>query len=116
MVMPVADQAAQQIRAPQERGILCLLRTQYKMVATTGAGMTSVHHELLGGEPAFVGVGVQGFGLLHHFVPGPDRLHIHFDHPRVRGDPEMGDPVVRGWLVALQQYRLLESCSGFLDG
>ena len=50
MIVPVTDQAAQQVGAAQERRIERGQRAEYKMIAATGAGMAAVEHELLAGQ------------------------------------------------------------------
>ena len=51
MVVPVGDQAAQQIGAAQERPVGRRGAAEHEVVAAAGAGVAAVEHELLGGQP-----------------------------------------------------------------
>ena len=50
MVVPVADQAAQQIGATQEGRIERSERAEDKVVTAAGAGMATIEHELFAGQ------------------------------------------------------------------
>ena len=54
VVVPVADQAAQQIGPPQERAVAGRGAAEHEVIAAAGAGVAAVEHELLGsrGRPA----------------------------------------------------------------
>ena len=52
MVVPVRQQAAQQVRPAQERRIGRRGAAEHEVVAAAGAGVAAVEHELLGSQPA----------------------------------------------------------------
>ncbi len=51
MVLPVGDQALQQVGAAQQRAVGRRGPAEGHVVATAGAGVAAVEHELLGAEP-----------------------------------------------------------------
>ena len=51
MVVPVREQAAQQVRPAQERRIGRRRAAEHEVIAAAGAGVAAVDHELLGSEP-----------------------------------------------------------------
>ncbi len=51
VVMPVAHETAQQIWSSQEWALARRRAADDDVIATTGAGMAAIEHELLGGEP-----------------------------------------------------------------
>ena len=71
MVVPVADQAAQQIRPPQERAVRRRRAAEDDVVAAAGAGVAAVEHELLGAEPRLPRLFVERRGLTR---PAPSQL------------------------------------------
>ena len=52
MVVPVADQAAQQVGPAQKRTVGRRRAAEHDVVAAAGAGVPAVEHELLGAQPA----------------------------------------------------------------
>ena len=50
MVLPVGDQAAQQVGPAQERAVGRRRAAEHDVVAAAGAGVPAVEHELLGAE------------------------------------------------------------------
>ncbi len=117
VVMPVTDQAAQQIRAAQERRILGRGAAEYEVVATAGAGVAPVDHEFFRGQSGLSRLFVEKLGALYQLVPSGGRLHVDLDHTRVRRDPEVAQPRIGRWLVAFQQQRAMQFfCAGFDGG
>ena len=51
MVVPIGQQAAQQVRPAQERRIRRRFAAEHEVIAAAGAGVATVEHELLGGQP-----------------------------------------------------------------
>ena len=86
MVVPVRDQAAEQVRPPEERGVLRTRAAQHDVVAAAGARVASVEHELLGRQARQARRLVQRFGVVEQFVPVGRRVDVHFDDARVRRD------------------------------
>src|SRR5207244_1568090 len=58
VVLPIGDDAPQQVGPAQERAVARGRPSQRQMVATTGAGVGAVKVERLGAEPGGAGVGV----------------------------------------------------------
>ena len=48
MVVPVADQASQQIGSSQERAVVGRGAAQHEVIAAAGAGVATVQHEFFG--------------------------------------------------------------------
>ena len=69
MVLPVGDQAAQQIGPPQERAVGRARAAEHDVVAAARARVPAVEHELLGHEPRVMRVLVETFGDREHLVP-----------------------------------------------
>src|SRR5690606_16350441 len=80
MVMPVTDQAAQQIGAAQKRRVSRCRATQDKMVTATGTGVPAVDHELLGGQSRLARLFVKKLSAFDQLIPGGGRLHVDLDH------------------------------------
>ena len=73
MVLPVGDQAAQQIGAAEKRAVGRRRSANDDVVAAAGTGVPAVEHELLGAESGFVRVLVEPGGdldQLRHEVAG----------------------------------------------
>src|SRR5205823_14505672 len=51
MVLPIGDEAAQEVRTPQDRAVRRCRPSKRHVVAAAGAGVAPVEHELLGAEP-----------------------------------------------------------------
>jgi hypothetical protein len=51
VVMPIAQQTSQQVRSAQERGIRGRFAAEHEVIAAARARMTTIEHELLGGQP-----------------------------------------------------------------
>ena len=116
MVVPVSDEAAQQIRPAEESAVVRSLAADDDMVAAAGAGVLSVEHELLGAEAGFAGQIVKDGGGFHQLVPRRGGVDVYFDNARVRGDLEQAGPrIVRG-RVAFEHYRHLEMIGGVFNG
>ena len=114
--MPVADQAAQQVRSAQEGRILGRRTAQYEVVTATGAGMAPIDHELLGGQAGLPGLFVEEFGAFYQLVPGGGRLYVDLDDTGVWRDPEIAQTCIRWRLVAFQQHRAMQLFGGGLNG
>ena len=84
MVVPVRQQAAQQIRAAQERRVRRRRAAQHEVIAAAGAGVTAVDHELLGSEAALASRVVKMRGAVDEFVPAARRMDVHLDDARIR--------------------------------
>ena len=69
MVVPVAEQAAQQVGPAQERAVGRRRAAEDDVVAAAGAGVPAVEHELLGAQPRLPGLLVEDGGVLDQLVP-----------------------------------------------
>ncbi len=84
MVLPIRDDRRQQIRPPQERALRRRHPAQHDVIAAAGAGVLAVQHELLGGEARRMRVVVERRRVRDDLVPALRRLHVDFDHARIR--------------------------------
>ena len=116
MVLPVGDQAAQQVGAAQERAVRRRRAADDDVVAAAGAGVAAVEHELLGAEPGLVRVLVEAGGDLHHLLPRAGRLDVDLDDAGIGGDLDDAEARIGGRRVAFQTYRQLQGGGRLLDG
>ena len=116
MVVPVGDQAAQQVRPAEEGRIVRRGAAEHEMVAAAGAGVAAVHHEFLGGQARVVGRFVEVGGLLDQLRPGLGRVDVDLDDAGVRRDAEMRQARIGRRLVAFQDDRQLHFFGRRLDG
>ena len=86
MVLPVGDDAAEQIGPPQERAVRRREAAEHDVVAAAGADMPAVELELLGAQPDGGGLLVDGAGDVDGVVPGRCRMHVDLDHAGVGRD------------------------------
>ena len=110
MVLPVNDQALQQVWPTQEGAVNGGRATQGNMVAATGTGVAAIKHKLLGPEAHLAGLLVKVFGNLHQLVPVVGGMYIHLNHTRVRGHLQDLDPRVRRRLITLNDHRHGQRC------
>ena len=105
MVVPVADQAAQQVWSAQERRVEDAGAAENEVVAAAGAGVTPVEHELLGTQAGQVGRFIEMGRAVDQFVPVGGRLNVDFDHPGIRRDAEVGQARIGRRLVTFDDDR-----------
>ena len=86
VVVPVQQQAGEQLGPPQERAIGRAGTAHHKVVAAASPRVTTIGHELFGRQARFKRRLVQEFGVFYQFAPVADRVDVDFDHARVRGD------------------------------
>ena len=79
MVVPVGDQAAQQIGTTQERAVGRRPAAEHEMVAAAGAGMAAVEHELLARQTGLARFVVEQRRLLDELIPVRRRLDVDLD-------------------------------------
>src|SRR5881392_3849491 len=97
MILPVAEQAAEEIWPAQNRAVRRRGSADNYMVAAAGADVPAVDHELLGAEPRQAGFLVKRGRVLHQFVPVARWMEIDFDHPGIRCNLEVIEArIVRG--------------------
>ncbi len=99
VVVPVGDQAAQQVRPAQEGRVVRRRAAEHEVVAAAGAGVAAVDHELLGGQARETGRLVEVRGLLDQLVPALGRMDVDLDHAGVGRHAEIasgaGRPAAR---------------------
>ena len=91
VVLPVADQAAQEVGAAQERAVGDGRAAEHDVVAAAGADMPSVEQEFFRAEVAVARFLVEDFGVADQFRPVVGGLEIDFDDARIGRDLEMLD-------------------------
>ena len=115
MVLPVGEQADQQVGPAQQRAVRGRRAAERDVVAAAGAGVRAVEVELLGGQATLAGGGVQRRGDLGELGPGRRRVDVDLDDSWVRGDGERAGPGVAGQRIALEDDRCSNLGSGALD-
>ncbi len=114
VVLPVGDQAAQQIGPPQDRAVGGGRTAQGDVIAAAGAGVPPVQHEFFGAEPGRAGLVVKRLGGLDELAPGKGRMDVDLDDPGVRRDLEFFQPRIGGRRIAFQHHRHAELRRGEL--
>ena len=108
MVVPVREQAAQEIRPPQERRILRRRAAEHEVVAAAGADVTAVNHEFLGAQLTAACCVVEERGCFDELVPARARLHVDLDDPGIGRYLEIDQARIRRRLVAFNDDGLAE--------
>ena len=85
MVLPEADQAAQQIGTAEERAVRGSRAADDDVIASAGSGVAAVEHEFFGAEPRHARQIVQLGGVFHQFLARIRRVDVHFDDAGVGG-------------------------------
>lgn len=117
MVIPEADEAAEQIGASQERAVCGCCGTEDEVVSATGAGMPTVLLELFGAQSAMTGIVIDTFGDLTQLCPAVSGLDIDFDDAGIGGDFEQLEPWVVWRQVAFDDdWQLQFLCRSFNAG
>src|SRR4029078_465530 len=88
VMLPVGDQAAQQVGPSQQGTVGRLCASDRNMISSAGAGMSAVEHELLCSEPREKSFFIQSIRLLHEVFPVRRRMNIYFDHAGIGRDDE----------------------------
>ena len=112
MIVPVRNEAAQQIRAAQKGGIPDRRAAEHDVIAATRSDMPAVEHEFLGTQPAFARGIIKMRGARHELIPARARFHIDLDDAGIRRDLEIDEPRIRGRLVAFDDHRLINLLRG----
>ena len=115
MVLPVGDQAAQQVRTPQERAVRRRASAQQHMVPAPRARVPAVQIELLGAQTGQPGFLVQCRGVLDQILPTGRRVDVHLDHAGVGRDLDVVDPRIERRRVAFDHHRRLQGRRRVLD-
>ena len=115
MVLPEAQQTAQQIRTSQERTVLGLRRAECHMIAAARAGVPAIEHELLRAQAVLPRLFIKRVHDMREFRPAASRLHIDFDDARVWGDHHFLQTWIAGRLVTLYDQRTRQFLRRRLD-
>ncbi len=115
MILPVVQQAAQQIGAAQERAVGRRGTAEHDVVAAAGSRVPAVEQELLGREAQRARVGIERGGLALELAPARRGAHVHLEHARVGRDAHLLDPRIERHRVALEHDRARELLRGVLD-
>ena len=105
MVVPVGDQARQQVGPAEERALGDGRAAEHQVVAATGADVPAVEFELLRHEPAGPRLLVERCAKGDQLAPRPDRGHVDLDHAGIGGDGEPPEQRPVGRWVALEHHR-----------
>ena len=91
MVLPIGDQAFQQVWASQHRAVFGSSAAQRGVVAATGAGMAAIDHEFFCAKTRQPGFFVQRRHVVDQLLPAGGWVDIDLDHTRIRRDAEQLD-------------------------
>ena len=117
MIQPVADEALEQIGAPQERAVGRRRAAEHDVVAAAGAGVPAVEHELLGAQPAEARLLVQRRRVVDQLAPAARGLHVHLDHAGIGRDLDLLEARVVRRRIALRSAPACSSArGGVFDG
>jgi hypothetical protein len=108
VVLPVADQAHQQVGPAQAGRVGRRRGAERDVVAAAGAGVAAVEHELLGAQARQAGFLVEPRGVVHQLLPTAGGMDVDLDHAGVGRDTEFLHARIVGRRVAFQAHRQLE--------
>ena len=102
VVVPVADEAGQQLGLAQERAVSGRGAAQHKVVAAPGAGVATIEHEFFARQASAVRGFVQKLGVVDQLGPVVRGVDVDLDHTRVGRDLQELQARVARRRVALQ--------------
>ena len=108
MVLPVGDEAAQQVGAAQQRAVRRGGAAERHVVAAAGAGVAAVEHELLGAQAREARFLVERLDVVLQLVPVGGRMDVHLDHAGIGRHREAAEARIVGRRVALEAHRAAE--------
>src|SRR5262245_43668965 len=106
MVVPVREQAAQQVWPAQKGRVRGRGTPEHEVIAATRSGMATIDHELLGNQAALMGSVVQMKRAIGKLFPRFRRMNIYLDDTWVRRHAEMIEAWIFRRFVAFQDNRL----------
>ncbi len=115
MVVPIAEQALEQVRAAQQRRVDRARAADGDVIAAAGADMAAVEHELLGDEAGGARRVIDRGGSLRQLLPRGGRVDVDLDHAGIGGDREMLQPRIERRRIAFDHHRLGAIGGGILD-
>ena len=116
MMLPVGDQAHQQIRPAQAGRVGRAGGAQRDVVAAAGAGVAPVEHEFLGAEARQARLFVKRLGVRHQLRPACRRMNVDFDDAGVGRDAEFLEARVGRRRIAFEAHREFQVGGGGFDG
>ena len=116
VVVPVRDQAGEQIRPTQERAISRRGPAQYEVVTAASARMAAVEHEFLGAQVGLVGRFVQVFRMVHQLAPVGCGVDVDLDDAGVGCHLQQLQARVTRRRIAFDDDLYLQLGSGGLHG
>jgi len=100
VIIPEADEAAEQVRSSQKGAVGRRGGSQYKVISATGAGVSAVLLKFFSAEPALACIFTDAFCDLSQLLPVVGGVDVDFDDARIRRDFEQFDAVVLRGQVA----------------
>ena len=116
MVLPIGDDAPQQIGAPQEGAVGRRDAAEHDVIAAAGADVPAVQHELLCAEADVASLVVDGRGDLHRLLPRGGRMDVDLDDAGIGRDLDDIEARVVRRRVPFQAQRHAHRGRGCLDG
>jgi len=116
VVVPVGDEAGQQVRPAQEGAVGGGGAAEHEVVAATSAGVAAVEHELLGRQARVVRRFVEEFGVVDEFGPVVGGVDVDLDHARVGRHGQRLQARVARRRVAFEHDLHRQLGAGGLDG
>ena len=94
MVLPITEQAGQQIRTPQYRAVCRRGAANHDMVAPARPDMASIHHELFRTETGSARFFVERCGIGNQLIPIARWVEIDLNDSGVRRDFNVIKPMI----------------------
>lgn len=115
VVIPEADEAAEQVRASQEGAVGGRGGSQYEVISSAGACVSAILLKFFSAESALACVFADAFGDLSQLLPVVGRVNVDFDDTWIRCDFENFNPVILWWQVAFDDNGQLQFFGGGFD-
>ena len=115
MVLPIRDEALQQVGAAQERALRRRRSAEGHVVAAAGAGVPPVEHEFLGAEPRLARLLVQRLDRRGELGPRSSRMDVHLDDAGIGRHVEHPDARIARRRIAFDRDGHLYLARGRFD-
>src|SRR5262245_27805939 len=102
MVVPIADEATEQIGTAEQRAVTGRLPAEDDVVTAAGARVPAIQHELFGAETRLMSLVVDDAGVGREAIPVRGWVDIDLDDAGIRRDLETVQAMVAGRRVALE--------------
>src|SRR6266850_5938001 len=116
MVVPIAQEAAQEMRPPEPKGIRGRGTAKCEVVAAAGAGMATVEHEFFRCETGFARRVVKERRSFGQLFPTRRGVNVDLDHTGVGSDAKKFESRIARRLIAFKQNRLVHRLGGCFRG